>query len=173
MSARYLQSSTANENTSIKVNDALVRGSMICDEVITAAGGIDSAKIVSAAQFGQDGGTTHTQATSLATTIDASGSGLSRLFQVATVNATLAAGASDVFIVLLPTGALGTSPSYHNVVCSVYDYSGSYATNGTPFAYIGAIDPTQNRVRVIVKNLAASQALNGVIKLNLNIIAGA
>tara|TARA_R110002049_G_scaffold85169_1_gene216693 strand:- start:160 stop:684 length:525 start_codon:yes stop_codon:yes gene_type:complete len=172
MSAQFLNSTVPQEAQTIRVNDATVRGSLVCNEVISASGGIDSAKIVSAAQFSQDGGTTHTQTTSLSTTVDASGAGLSRLFQVATVSATLAAGASSEFLFIMPTGTLGTSPSYHNVVCSMYDYSGSYSSNGTPFAYIGSIDPTQHRVRVIVKNLAASQALNGVIKLNLNIVGG-
>ena len=172
MSAQFFKSDTPQENQSIKVNDVECRGSLSCAEVLSCASGIDSAAVVSAKQFGQDGGTTHVQATSDSTAVDATGAGTSRLYQIETVNLTLAFGATTNFHVLLPTGALGTSPSYYNVVMSVYDYSGSYNTNGTPIAWIGSIDPTQNRVLIVIKNIAASQSLSGVLKFNLNIIQG-
>ena len=188
MSARFYQSTTPQENQSIKVNDALVRGNctiqgtasavgtfgcadLTCDDIACDAI-TSSSTIVATKNFGQKGGTSHVQITSASTTVDASGAGASRLFQVSTVNLTLAAAASANFLLLLPAGSLGTSPSYHNVVFSIYDYSGSYDTNGTPIAYIASIDPTQSRVRIVIKNVANAQSLNGVLKFNISIIDG-
>tara|TARA_R110002050_G_scaffold104011_1_gene213136 strand:+ start:289 stop:849 length:561 start_codon:yes stop_codon:yes gene_type:complete len=184
MSANYFRSDTNQENQTIKVNDAIIRGNCTvagattiagtlgCTGDFTAGGKVIATGSVQGSQFIQAGpAATFVQATSLSTEVDASGAAAgTRQFQIETVNATLAFGASALFNLILPTGSLGTSPSYHNVMFSIYDYSGSYATNGTPFAYVAAIDPTQHRLRIVVKNIAASQPLSGVLKFNINIV---
>jgi len=184
MSANYFRSDTNQENQTIKVNDAIIRGNCTvagattvagtlgCTGDFTAAGKVIATGTVQGSQFIQAGpAASFVQATSLTTEVDASAAPAgTRQFQIETVNATLAFGASALFNLLLPAGCLGTSPSYHNVTFQIYDYSGSYATNGTPFAYVAAIDPTQSRLRIVIKNLAASQSLSGVLKFNINII---
>ena len=179
MSAQFLQSSTPNESQTIKVNDAIVRGNLTVTGSSTAAGMAFSGDLtgslssdITCKSYGLTGGKSFTQSV-LGGTVDASAAGANtNLYQIETVAMTLAAAASTEFLILLPTGSLATSPSYYNVMFAVYDYSGSYSANGTPIAWVGSIDPTQHRLRIIVKNIANSQALNGVLKFNISIQRG-
>ena len=171
MSAQYLNSNTPNEDTNIKCNYAVVRSSLNVTGNQVCAGLIDCDQQISAKSFKMDGfAGPFTQITSDSTDVDASSIGVSRLFRVATVSLTLTAGGNAAFNVLMPTGLL-TAQS--QVLMSIYDYSGSYATEGTPFAYIGSIDPSVNRFKIIVKNIAVSEALLGVLSFNITIIEGA
>ena len=184
MSANYFRSDTNQENQTIKVNDAIIRGNMTvagastvagtmgCTGDLTVGGKAIVTGTVQGSQFIQAGPSARfVQATSLSTQVDASGAPAgTRQFQIETVTTSLGFGGSAIFNLLLPAGCLGTSPSYHNVIFSIYDYSGSYASDGTPFAYVASIDPTQSRLRIVIKNIAASQSLSGVLKFNINIV---
>ena len=184
MSARYLNSDTPTEQQNIQCHNLKIRNNVTAVKQIDVGGNLSVAGEFTAEKgatitdacvaenFGTTNGKAFAQVGTIAATVDASGAGTSRTFQLSTVTTTLAAAASSEFLFLVPAGSLGTSPSYHNVICAVYDYSGSYATDGTPWAWVGSIDPTQNRLRIIVKNLANAQALNGVIKLNITIQSG-
>lgn len=186
MSAQFLQSNIPAENKTIKVNDCFINGFLQVKETATLTGNVSTAgnldvvgdisgglgTDITCKSFGLTGGKAYAQG-ALGGTVDAStASANTNIFQVSTVAMTLAAAASTEFLFLVPSGSLGTSDSYHNVMFSIYDYSGSYATNGTPIAWIGSIDPTQNRLRIIVKNIANAQALNGVLKFNISIQRG-
>ena len=171
MSSQYLNSTIPNEDVRIKCNYAVVRESLNVTGSQVCAGTIDCDKQISAKSFKMDGFSgPFTQITNDSTEVDASSIGVSRLFSVKTVSLTLTAGGNTAFNVLMPTGLL-TAQS--QVLMSIYDYSGSYATEGTPFAYIGSIDPSVNRFKIIVKNIAVSEALVGVLSFNITIIEGA
>ena len=178
MSALFYAQDYTAENQVMKCDNATVRGNLVVlgssshNGGVTAVGDITATGNVTSASFGVTGGKTFTQG-ALGGTVDASGAGTSRTFQVKTVAMTLAAAASTEFLFIMPTGTLGSSPAYHNVIFSIYDYSGSYSSNGTPIAFVGSIDPTQSRLRIIVKNIAAAQALNGVLTFNITIQRGA
>ena len=171
MSAQYLNSTIPNEDVRIKCNYAVVRESLNVTGSQVCAGTIDCDQQISAKSFKMDGfAGPFTQITSDSTDVDATSLGVSRLFRVATVSLSLTAGGNTAFNVLMPTGLL-TAQS--QVLMSIYDYSNTYSGGGTPFAYIGSIDPSVNRFKIIVKNLALGQALAGVLSFNITIIEGA
>lgn len=172
MSVQFLQSTINQESQTIRVNDCEVRGNLVGQGSATITGALGTTSTCSSKQYLQTGGSTFAQTTSDSTAVDASGAGSSRLFQIETFDLTLAFGETTNFHVLLPAGCLGTSPSYSNVICSTYDYSGSYSTNGTPIGWIGSIDPTQSRVLIVIKNIANSQSLAGKLKFQINIVGG-
>tara|TARA_R110002072_G_scaffold1924_3_gene15882 strand:- start:1549 stop:2070 length:522 start_codon:yes stop_codon:yes gene_type:complete len=171
MSIRFLQSSTPQENQSIKVNDITVRGNVVADNTITAINGIDSQGVISAKSFKQKGAFVPAQQLTLLTNpIDCTSAVAGqRLFQLRTISTTLAAGSTDLFNVNLAAGVLS---QFSQVLVSTYDYSNSYASGGTPFVFVASIDPSVNRVQLAVKNLANGQALAGVLVINMTIIGG-
>ena len=171
MSAQYLNSYTPSEDINLKCNYAVVRESLNVTGSQVCAGTIDCDQQISAKSFKMDGfAGPFTQITSDSTDVDATSLGVSRLFRVETVSLSLTLNGNTAFNVLMPTGLL---TQYSQVLLSIYDYSGSYAGDGTPFAYVGSIDPSVNRFKIIVKNLAAGQSLNGVLAFNITIVEGA
>tara|TARA_R110002072_G_scaffold33595_5_gene101565 strand:+ start:1225 stop:1758 length:534 start_codon:yes stop_codon:yes gene_type:complete len=175
MSIQLLQSYIPQQNQNIKCNDVEIRGALSVAESITAVGnlsttGNSTAKVAYVDEIYQKLALSFTQSGTIESDVDAAGAGLSRLFQVNTVDLTMTAGANHTFNILLPAGAL-TAWSVVNL--SIYNYSGSYATQGTPFAYVASIDPSVNRIVVLVKNIAVAEALNGNLTLNISINAGA
>tara|TARA_R110002073_G_scaffold135627_1_gene283883 strand:- start:1021 stop:1536 length:516 start_codon:yes stop_codon:yes gene_type:complete len=169
MSSQYINQNKPQYQIDSRFNNLRTDGN-INSQAINANGNIDSDLVISAKSYAQDGFTgPFTQITSLSTSIDATSIGLSRLFQVKTVNATLTLGGVDKFAIQLPAGVVTVRSQ---VICTIYDYSGSYSTNGTPLCYVGNINPSINNIEIIVKNMGLGQSLNGVLTLNITIIDG-
>lgn len=189
MSAQYLNSSIPNEDINIKCNDITIKNALINGNVLiggtvvlnsdTTINGqlmvtnnIDSAMVVSAKSFSQDGAFIPAQQTGLLTNpIDCTGAVAGqRLFQLRTISTTLSATSTELFPVNFPAGVI---TQFSQVLVSCYDYSNSYASGGTPFVFVASIDPSSNRVQIAVKNLANGQPLAGVLTINMTIIGGA
>lgn len=170
MSSQYVNSVVPNEDVRIKCYNAVVRNSLNVTGSMVCSNTIDCDKVISAKSFKMDGSAgPFIQLTSSSTEVDATSLGVSRLFMVKTVSLSLTAGGNSAFNVAMPVGLLS---AHSQVLMSIYDYSGSYATEGTPFAYIGSIDPSVNRFKIIVKNIAVAQALAGVLTFTITIIDG-
>lgn len=189
MSSQYLQSTTPNEDINLKVNDITVEDALINGNVLiggtvvlnsdTTINGqlmvtnnIDSSMVVSAKSFSQDGAYVPAQQVGLLTNpIDCTGAVAGqRLFYLQTISTTLAAGSAELFSVNLAPGVVTL---FSQVIVSCYDYSNTYSGGGTPFVYVGSVDPSVNRVQLVVKNLANGQPLDGVLSITMTIIGGA
>ena len=102
MSSQYINQNKPQYQIDSRFNNLRTDGN-INSQAINAAGNIDSDFVISAKSYSQDGFVgPFTQITSLSTLIDCTSIGLSRLFQVKTVNAALTLGAVDKFAIQLP-----------------------------------------------------------------------
>ena len=160
MSAQFLNSTVPQEAQTIRVNDATVRGSLVCNESCTAAG------LATTAGLSVGTAITHknipsaniVQATSTATEIDATGVANPYNFNVSTETATLSAGSHVAFFLAMPAGVLN-SLGFASI--SVYYYSGVVGTAGIPTLKI--ITQENDKVLFMLKNEHGSNALNGNI----------
>ena len=160
MSAQFLNSTVPQEAQTIRVNDATVRGSLVCNESCTAAG------IATTAGLSVGTAITHknipnaniAQATSISTQIDATAVANPYNFNVSTVTATLSAGSHSTFFLAMPASVLN---SYGFAGVSAYYYSGVVGTAGIPVLSI--ITQENDKVLLMLKNEHASNALNGTI----------
>ena len=167
MSANYFRSDTNQENQTIKVNDAIIRGNCTVAGASTVAGtlGCTGALTVGA---GLTVGTSIThdnipaanivQLTSITTAIDATGVANPFNFNVSTFNAATLAGGEETFFLNMPAGRLN---SYGFAGISQYYYSGVVGTAGIPVLSI--VTQEADRVTIVLKNEHPSNALNGNI----------
>ena len=164
MSSQYLQSLTPNEELTIRVNDATIRGNLVVNGTANIPS-IQSTGTIAANSLSLNNGSSFTQSTSPTTTVNATSA--KDTFQITTFNQTLLAGGDTSFLVSLEEISL-----YDNAIISNASYSGTYGTNGLPFAFIQFITTSSNQLRIGVINLAPSAALNGVLTLQISMIRG-
>ena len=161
MSVQFLQSTTPQENQTIRVNDCIVRGHSTVAEYLAVDGNLST-------EAGLKVGTSIThnnipvanivQATSITTAIDASTIANPFNFNVSTFNATTAAGGEETFFLNMPAGRLN-SLGFASI--SVYYYSGVVGTAGIPVLSI--VTQESDRVTMVLRNVHAANALNGNI----------
>ena len=160
MSALFYQNVIPQENQSIKVNDAVIRGHATIADYVTA----DSLSLVKGLTVGTT--ITHdnipsaniTQLTSINTAIDATAVANPYNFNVSTFNATTVAGATDRFFLNMPAGVLNNI-GFASI--SVYYYSNVIGTAGEPTLHI--MTQEADRVTILLRNNDAANALNGNI----------
>lgn len=160
MSALFYQNVIPQENQSIRVNDAVIRGHATIAEYVTA----DSLSLAKGITVGTS--ITHdnipaaniVQATSITTAIDATAVANSFNFNVSTFAATTAAGGEETFFLNMPAGRLN-SLGFASV--SQYYYSGVVGTAGIPVLSI--VTQESDRVTLVLRNVHAANALNGNI----------
>ena len=160
MSALFYQNVIPQENQSIKVNDAVIRGHATIADYVTA----DSLSLVKGLTVGTT--ITHdnipaaniTQLTSINTAIDASAVANPYNFNVSTFNATTVAGATDRFFLNMPAGTLNNI-GFASI--SAYYYSNVVGTAGEPTLHI--MTQEADRVTILLRNNDAANALNGII----------
>ena len=161
MSAQFFQSTTPQENQSIRCNDMTVRGSVVANESMSVAGNLSTAAALTVGTS-----ITHdnipaaniTQLTSITTAIDATTVANPFNFNVSTETATTAAGGEETFFLNMPAGRLN-SLGFASV--SVYYYSGVVGTAGIPVLSI--VTQEADRVTMVLRNVHGANALNGVI----------
>lgn len=161
MSAQFFQSNIPQENQSIKVNDATIRGAASVAEALTVTGNLSTA---AALEVGTS--ITHdnipvaniAQATSITTAIDATAVANPFNFNVSTQAATTAAGGEETFFLNMPAGRLN-SLGFAGV--SVYYYSAVVGTAGIPVLSI--VTQEADRVTLVLRNVHGANALNGNI----------
>ena len=161
MSAQFFQSTTPQENQSIRCNDMTVRGSVVANESMSVAGNLSTAAALTVGTS-----ITHdnipaaniTQLTSITTAIDATTVANPFNFNVSTETATTAAGGEETFFLNMPAGRLN-SLGFASV--SVYYYSGVVGTAGIPVLSI--VTQESDRVTLVLRNAHGANALNGNI----------
>jgi hypothetical protein len=173
MSARFFQSSTPQENQSIKANDATIRGHATIAEYLTVNGNVTASGALQVGSFIQHNNipaANITQLTSITTAIDATAVANPYNFNVSTFAATTAAGGEETFFLDMPTGLLN-SLGFASV--SVYYYSNVVGTAGIPVLSI--VTQESDRVTLVLRNVHAANALNGNIhfrfKYELGLVA--
>tara|TARA_R110002072_G_scaffold104713_7_gene229356 strand:+ start:866 stop:1411 length:546 start_codon:yes stop_codon:yes gene_type:complete len=169
MSAQFLQSYTPQENQTIRVNDAIIRGALSCAENAVITGNVSAGGNVSlTAGISVGSAITHAnipssnveQLTSITTAIDASSVANPYNFAVTSQTATTAANGEEYIFLDMPTGIL-TNRGFAGV--SVYYYSGVVGTAGYPLLEILTVDIPNNRIMLLLENKHPSNALNGAI----------
>ena len=161
MSALFYQNVIPQENQSIRVNDAVIRGHATIAEYATVGGSLTAAGALSVGSS-----ITHDnipaanliQGTSISTAIDATTVANPYNFCVNTFNATTAAGATDRFFINMKPGLLN---SFGFSSISAYFYTNVVGTAGIPVLSI--VTQEADRVTVVLKNEDAANALNGSI----------
>ena len=160
MSIRFLQSNTPQENQTIKVNDAIVRGALSVAESST----LHSVTVDQNSRF--KGRITfrpepvlYTQATSAGTAVDITGADES--FDVNTFALSTVAGGIEAFDVTHSgVGALDS------VQLTQISYSGGYNVNGAMVAHVAAV--SAGAITIGIKNWGTGTA-NGPIKLRFKL----
>jgi hypothetical protein len=167
MSALFYQNAVPQENQSIKVNDATIRGHATIAEYLTVNGAL---KVGSFIQHDNIPAANITQLTSITTAIDATAVANPYNFNVSTFAATTAAGGNETFFLNMPVGLLN---SLGFASASVYYYSNVVGTGGIPTLTI--ITQENDKVLFMLKNEHPTNALNGNIhfrfKYELGLVA--
>lgn len=159
MSIRLLQSYIPQENQTIRVNDATVRGSLIVNESstlnsLTISGNTQLKKVVFRPEP-----VGYTQTTSAGTAVAITGG--EECFDVTTYALTTASGALEAFDIT--HSGIGALDMVHLTQVS---YSGSYNVNGALMAHIANI--SAGSMTIGIKNWGSGTA-NGAIKLRFKI----
>ena len=171
MSVQFLQSTTPQENQTIRVNDCIVRGHQTVADYLNVTGNLSTA---AALEVGTS--ITHknipvaniVQATSITTAIDATTVANPFNFNVSTETATTAAGGEETFFLNMPAGRLN-SLGFAGI--SVYYYSAVVGTAGIPVLNI--VTQEADRVTLVLRNVHATNALNGNIHFRFKYELGA
>ena len=161
MSALFYQNVIPQENQSIRVNDAVIRGHATIAEYATVGGSLTASGALSVGSS-----ITHAnipaanivQATSITTAIDATAVANPYNFNVSTFAATTAAGGEETFSLNMPAGVLN---SFGFSSLSAYYYSGVVGTAGIPVLSI--VTQESDRVTIVLRNVHGANALNGNI----------
>ena len=171
MSSQYLNSSTPNKDINLKVNSIESVTSIESSTNITASGILTGGTVVatqsmSSPQYNLQGGIDFIQQTTITTPVNA---GSAEVFKIVTNPHNLTAGATVQFDV-----NVDSISSYDNIIISMYGFSGSYISDGTPICFIQDISPTNNRFTIGLKNIAVSQntGVGNFFMLNITIIRG-
>tara|TARA_R110002050_G_scaffold286332_1_gene436708 strand:+ start:1261 stop:1779 length:519 start_codon:yes stop_codon:yes gene_type:complete len=160
MSALFYQNVIPQENQSIRVNDAVIRGHATIAEYATVGGSLTAAGALSVGSS-----ITHDnipaanliQGTSISTAIDATTVANPYNFCVNTFVATTAAGGQERFFINMKPGLLN---SFGFSSISQYFYTNVIGTGGVPVLSI--VTQESDRVTVLLKNEGVN-ALNGSI----------
>lgn len=159
MSAQYLNSVIPNQDINIKCNDIYVNNNIVANGItsssILSTGFITSNNVIALANVSSpayylQGGLNFTQFPNITTTVDASSAKDS--FKIITNAHNLTHGATVQFDV-----NVNNISEFDNVIISMYGFSGSYLTDGTPICFIQDISPTFNRFTIGIKNIAVSE----------------
>jgi hypothetical protein len=159
MSAQFLQSTTPQENQTIRVNDITCRGHQTIAEYLNVTGNLTTAaglKVGTSITHDNIPVANIVQATSISTAIDATGVANPYNFNVSTFPATLSAGSHTTFFLDMPIGFLN-SLGFASV--SPYYYSNVVGTGGIPVLTI--ITQENDKVLFMLKNEHPTNALNG------------
>ena len=165
MSAKFFQQDSPCENQFIKCNDITCRGHVVISEYATVGGNLTvtgAATVDAGLKVGTS--ITHAnipaanivQGTSITTAIDATGVANPFNFNVSTFNAATLAGGEETFFLNMPAGRLN---SFGFASISQYYYSGVVGTAGIPVLSI--VTQEADRVTIVLKNVHATNALNG------------
>ena len=161
MSAQFFKSNTPQENQTIKVNDATIRGHATIAEYLNVTGALATAstfKVGTSITHDNIPAANIVQATSITTAIDATAVANPYNFNVSTFNAATLAGGEETFFLNMPSNTLN-SLGFASV--SVYYYSNVVGTAGIPVLSI--VTQESNRVTLVLRNAHGSNALNGNI----------
>ena len=160
MSAQFFQSNTPQENQTIKVNDAEVRGALSVAETSTLHSVVvDAGAAITGAVTFKPAPVEYTQTVSSGSAVAITGADES--FDVTTFALTTAAGGIEAFnITHSGVGALDS------VQLTQISYSGAYNVNGAMCAHIAAV--SSGVITVGIKNWGTGSA-NGAIKLRFKL----
>ena len=162
MSIQYLTKQVIpNEQRTIRVNDCIVSGHSTVAEYLNVTGNLSTLaglKVGTAITHDNIPAANILQATSITTAINATAVANPYNFNVSSETATTAAGGEETFFLNMPSNVLN-SLGFASV--SVYYYSGVVGTAGIPVLSI--VTQESDRVTMVLRNVHASNALNGNI----------
>lgn len=164
MSAQFFQSTTPQENQTIRVNDAIVRGALSVAESSTLHSvAVDAGASIKGAVTFKPAPVLYTQLTDGNTAVAITGA--DECFDINTFSLTTAAGAFQAFnITHSGVGALDS------VQLTQISYSGVYNVNGALCVHIAAV--SAGIITVGIKNWGTGSA-NGPMKLRFKLFHNA
>lgn len=159
MSIRLLQSYIPQENQTIRVNDATIRGNLVANNSVTANSLVVSNNSNLKSLTFKPAPVGYTQTTSAGTAVAITGG--EECFDVTTYALTTASGALEAFDIT--HSGIGALDMVHLTQVS---YSGSYNVNGALMVHIANI--SAGSMTIGIKNWGSGSA-NGAIKLRFKI----
>tara|TARA_R110000803_G_scaffold9896_4_gene30825 strand:+ start:2578 stop:3099 length:522 start_codon:yes stop_codon:yes gene_type:complete len=166
MSALFFKNVIPQENQSIRVNDAVIRGHATIAEYATVGGSLTAGgafSVGSSLTYANIDPANVIQLTNITTAIDATGVTNPYNFNVNTANAATLAGGEETFFLNMPAGVLNAF-GFSSV--SVYFYGGVVGTAGIPVLSI--VTQESDRVTLVLRNVHATNALNGSLHFRFN-----
>lgn len=176
MSAKFFQSTTPNENQSIRCNDLTVRGNLAAVNGITAAsittsgniqttgGNLISAGLLTGKVTFQPLPIQYTQATSASTTVTVGE--FDQSFDITTFALTTAKGELEAFVVSHASVSSNTM-----FVVTLVSQTGGYNVNGAPLVYV--ISVRDGSFDIGIKNIGGtgSGAFTGPLKFRVKLLS--
>lgn len=160
MSARFYQSSIPQENQTIRVNDAIVRGNITCSGSASVTGNLSASGITSLKRLNfSPAPVGYTQTGSSGAAVNITGN--DECFDVTTFSLTTASGALEAFEITNTN--VGANDS---IQLTQVSYSGAYNVNGALMAHVAAVGA--GSITVGIRNWGSGSA-NGPIKLRFKL----